>query len=307
MHKKVIKPNFLIIGAQKCGTTWLWDMLNQHPGTDLSPKKEIHFFSTSELYNKGNEWYYSHFRDLDPSKVIGEASTSYLYDYVTYSFNLKRALEINHSLPSIPELITKEFPGIKIFILLRDPVKRAISAYKHNVKMGFFSPFSGLKEMAEQRAKMRILELGYYARYIRLWKKFVPPERMRIYIFEEDVVKYPEETVSSAYCFLNLYANFKPNDVRIPRYKSMGFTRLSLDYYAGRLANLNNFAGKISNKIINGSIISPLWERLDGFLNTFLIREKDIDFLRSRYLPEKAELEDILGRNLDCWTYGDKK
>ncbi len=302
----LVKPDFLIIGGQKCGTTWLWDMLKQHPGTDLPIKKEIHFFSTSEYCNKGKEWYYSHFSDLDSSKVVGEASTSYLYDYVTYSLNPTPALENDHSLPSIPELITNEFPNIKILILLRDPVKRAISAYKHNIHTGFISPFSGLKEMAEQRPKMRILELGYYTRYIRLWKKFVAPERMRIYIFEQDVVKSPEETVSSAYSFLKLNTNFKPNNVGKPRLKSMGWSRLSLNYYAGRLANQNNFAGRVSYKIINRSMIFPLWENLDNSLKPFFIREEDIDFLRSQYLPEKGELEDLLGRNLDCWTYGDK-
>lgn len=300
-------PDFLIIGAQKCGTTWLWDMLKQHPGIDLPHKKEPHYFSTSEYYNKGKEWYYSHFADLNSSKVAGEASTSYLYDNVTYSFNPAHDLEYNHSLPSIPELITNELPDIKIFILLRDPVKRAISAYKHNISMGFISPLSGLKKMATKRPKMRILELGYYARYVRLWKKFVPPERMRIYIFEQDVAKSPEKTVSNAYSFLNLSTNFKPNDAEKPRLKSMGWTSLFLNYYTGKISNLNNFAGKILYKIIHKIMLFPFWENLDNFLNPFFISERDIDFLRLQYLPEKGELEGLLGRNLDCWTYGKKK
>ncbi len=66
---KSIKPDFLIIGTQKCATTWLWDKLRQHPGTDLPLKKEPHFFSLSEFYNKGYEWYYKHFSDLAPSNL----------------------------------------------------------------------------------------------------------------------------------------------------------------------------------------------------------------------------------------------
>ena len=293
---KVIKPDFIIIGAQKCGTTWLWDMLKQHPGTDLSLKKEIHFFSTSEHYSKGKEWYYSHFDNIDPYKVVGEASTSYLYDNLTYSFNPTHTLEIDHSLPSIPELITNELPNVKIFILLRDPVMRAISAYKHNIRMRAIAPLSGLKRMAEQRAKMRIVELGYYARYIKLWKKFVPPERMRIYVFEEDVVKSPEETVSDAYSFLKLNTNFKPDNIRNPRLKSMGWVQLFMSYYSGSLSNM----------VVNKRIMSCVLDSLNNLLKPFFIKEKDIDFLRSQYLSEKGELEDILGRNIDCWTYGDK-
>ena len=52
-----VKPDFLIIGAQKCGTTWLWHILDQHPGTDLKNKKEIQYFSSSKNYHKGLKWY----------------------------------------------------------------------------------------------------------------------------------------------------------------------------------------------------------------------------------------------------------
>lgn len=292
----IIKPDFLIIGAQKCGTTWLWNMLKQHPGTDLMLKKEIHFFSTSEHYNKGKEWYYNHFNNVNPSKVVGEASTSYLYDYVTYSYNPTKALEIDHSLPAIPELITNEFPNIKIFIILRDPLRRAVSAYKFNVEKGFMSPFSGLKKTAIQRPRMRILEYGYYARYIRLWKKFIPPERMQIYVLEQDIEKFPEKTVSSAYSFLNLSTDFKPHNVEKPIQEGMGWARLFLKYYGGRLAS----------KIINRRVISDVLDGSDNSLQRFFISEKDIDFLRSHYLSEKDELEYFIGRNIDCWTYGDK-
>lgn len=106
----VNKPSFLIIGAQKCATTWLWDKLKQHPGTDLPLKKEIHFFGSSELYAKGREWYYNHFKHLDSSKVIGEASTTYLYDKVPFWYNPTNSLEHDYSLHTIPELITKELP-----------------------------------------------------------------------------------------------------------------------------------------------------------------------------------------------------
>ena len=59
MNTTTRKPNFFIIGAQKCGTGWLWEMLKQHPGTDLPSQKEIHFFGASELYRKGKGWYYN--------------------------------------------------------------------------------------------------------------------------------------------------------------------------------------------------------------------------------------------------------
>jgi len=134
MEHETRKPDFLIIGAQKAATTWLWNILDSHPDTDLPQKKEIHFFGGVENYNKGKEWYYNHFTGLDKTKITGEASTSYLYDYIPYWNNSSNSIEVSHSLPTIPELIINEMPDVKILVVLRDPVARAISAYKHNMR-----------------------------------------------------------------------------------------------------------------------------------------------------------------------------
>jgi hypothetical protein len=152
----ITRPDFLLIGAQKSGTTWLWRVLDQHPGTDLPRKKEIHFFGGVENYRKGKEWYYSHFEGLDSSKVIGEASTTYLYDNIPFWYNPSSSIEVDCSLPAIPELITNELPNIKIIAILRDPVWRAVSAYKHwmtRMKRGRISPRLGIKENRDTISK----------------------------------------------------------------------------------------------------------------------------------------------------------
>ena len=77
------KPEFLIIGVQKCGTTWLWEMLKQHPGTDLPERKEIHSFGSAELYRNGKDWYYSHFQNIAPSRVTGDENIEFpWYSYL---------------------------------------------------------------------------------------------------------------------------------------------------------------------------------------------------------------------------------
>jgi len=291
----VIKPDFLIIGAQKAGTTWLWKMLQQHPGTDLPKEKEIHFFGSSELYRKGKDQYYWHFADLDSSKVIGEASTTYLYDNVPYWYNDSLKLVVDESLPTIPELITTEMPEVKILVVLRDPVRRAISAYYHWMRgqywprKGAVSPLLGLKETAIQHPRMRILEYGYYARYLKLWSKYVPKERMHLLIFEEDVWQFPERTMREVYQFLNLDPQFQPEGLRERVHENWSWTRILISYYADPL----------TRKVVR----SRLGKFIDGFdvLGRFAIKREDIDFLRSKYLPEKAELESLIGRSLSCW------
>lgn len=292
-----IKPDFLIIGAQKAATTWLWRMLKQHPGIDMPEEKEIHFFGSAELYRKGHDYYYHHFAGLDRSKIIGEASPTNFFDNVPYWHNKYTNLEIDRSLPTIPELITTELPEIKIIVLLRDPVQRAISAYYHWMRGGHWmhkgdvSPLLGLKKTAIQFPKLRILESGYYARYLKAWSKYVPKERLRVLIFEEDVKLFPERTVREIYRFLNVDPQFQPKGLWERENTSWGWTRIMLSYYADPL----------SRRVVR----SRLGKALDRFdvLRQFAIKKEDIDFLRSNYLPEKDELESLIGRNLACWKY----
>ena len=84
------------------GTTWLWDMLEQHPGTPFPDKKESHYFGSAKLLAKSDDWYYNHFASLDPDKVIGEASSTHFYDRVPYWHNKSRQIEFDESLPPHP-------------------------------------------------------------------------------------------------------------------------------------------------------------------------------------------------------------
>lgn len=288
-----IKPDFLIIGGQKCGTTWLWKMLGMHPETDLPSEKEPHFFSKSINYNKGMEYYYNYFRTIDSSKTTGEASTSYLYDNVRLNIHLEfKDVKIDRSLPSIPELINKELPKTKIFILLRDPVRRAISAYYHHIGANVVSPFTGLQNAVKQFPNRLIIELGQYSKHIKLWQQFVPPERMRIFILEEDIKRTPDKTLENAYSFLNIEKQFKP-----VKYANRVNTRKRWSNYF-----LNRWPYKKLNRVIKDFGLLELTDKI-AFKILPPISSKDVDFLRAIYLPEKKELEQVIGRNIDCWNY----
>lgn len=108
-------PDFLIIGAQKGGTTSLFYYLKHHPQIRLAPEKEVHYFDLQ--YHRGLQWY----RDRFPASPIpdtqaGEASPYYLFH------------------PDVPRRIAADFPHIKLIALLRDPVRRTLSHYHHAVK-----------------------------------------------------------------------------------------------------------------------------------------------------------------------------
>ena len=110
-------PHFICIGTQKGGTTYLHGLLDKHPQVFLSSPKELHYFSLN--YLKGIDWYSSFFDCAKSSQICGEFTPYYLFH------------------PLAPSRINKVLPAVKILILLRDPVERAVSHYFHSKRLGF--------------------------------------------------------------------------------------------------------------------------------------------------------------------------
>ena len=114
-----MKPNFLIVGAAKCGTTSMYQYLSQHPDIFMPGWKEPSFFigdPFKPLNRTTKTVYYKLFKGVKEEHASGEASTAYLYD------------------EAAPKLIQKALGKIKIIILLRDPVNMSYSLYNHQVR-----------------------------------------------------------------------------------------------------------------------------------------------------------------------------
>lgn len=113
-------PNFMIMGTQKGGTTFLFHHLCQHPDICEPKEKEIHFFNQRAHEPIEN---YKHLfpskidKILNPNLIAGEATPCYMI------------------YPQVPALVHKHNPDTKIIVLLKNPIERAFSNYKHNVSM----------------------------------------------------------------------------------------------------------------------------------------------------------------------------
>jgi hypothetical protein len=121
-------PSFLICGGQRCGTTSLYRALAQHPAiVETVLHKGMHYFDIN--YHRGPAWYRAHFpprraaeKILEEHGILGqtfESSPYYLYH------------------PHAPARIARELPGVKVIVLVRDPVERAYSQHAHEVARGF--------------------------------------------------------------------------------------------------------------------------------------------------------------------------
>jgi hypothetical protein len=113
-------PDFLVIGGQRCGTTSLFRALMAHPQI-LRPQlhKGVNYFDLH--YDRGEAWYRAHFpaRGTDDSRRVFDASGYYMVH------------------PMAAERIVRDLPGVKVIAMVRDPVERAYSAYKHELARGF--------------------------------------------------------------------------------------------------------------------------------------------------------------------------
>lgn len=115
-----VLPDYLIMGAQRCGTTSLQRLLCQHPTVKAPPfRKGVHYFDLR--YQHGLSWYQGHFPLRRPGRdmVCGEASPFYMFH------------------PLAPKRIAGDLPEVRLIVSLRDPVERAFSAYKQEHYRGF--------------------------------------------------------------------------------------------------------------------------------------------------------------------------
>jgi hypothetical protein len=199
-------PDFLIIGAQKCGTTSLFHYLSQHPDIDLPKTKEIHFFDNN--YSLGNDWYFQHFSKKIKLeyKITGEASPYYLFH------------------PLVPERVESTIPNTKLIIMLRNPIYRAHSHFMHEKRLKFehINSFEEAIKFEKSRVgtaenKLRLREVehsfahqhysyinrGMYFKQISYWLQYFAIDNM-CFIKSEDFFTNPKLELLNIYSFLGV-------------------------------------------------------------------------------------------------------
>lgn len=121
-----LQPDFLVVGAQRAGTTTLYRILSEHPGV-LRPtqSKGIGYFD--EEHHRGARWYRAHFPLASAAHRGRDGRRRLTFE--------SRGYYLHH--PLAPERIARELPGTRIVVVVRDPVERAYSAYRHEHARGF--------------------------------------------------------------------------------------------------------------------------------------------------------------------------
>lgn len=197
-------PDFVVIGAQKAGTTSLFSYLCEHPLVRPGLAKEVHFFDNN--FARGPGWYRAHFPQAPrQDRRIGEATPYYMFH------------------PLAPARMAATIPDAKLIVVLRNPVDRAYSHYHHEVRGGTEThSFEEALTLEAQRLdgeaeRMRedpnfhsaahqqysYVSRGIYVDQLRTWHELFPKEQVLV-LGAERLFKEPSRVICRVFEFLGL-------------------------------------------------------------------------------------------------------
>jgi hypothetical protein len=294
-------PNFLIIGAQKAGTTALHHYLGQHPQVYMSTAKEPGFFAFEgglpDFQGPGDaeghrfvttslDEYQKLFQGATNELAVGESSTWYL----------------GH--PQAPEKIKKYVPEAKLIAILRNPVDRAYSSYQHLIRDGRepLKDFSKAIDAEQQRIDAnweylwRYKYMGQYSVHLSRYLKTFAASQLKVFIYE-DLSDSPEKLLKDIYQFLELDDSYSPEV----------FTHLNMSGKR-KIQSLDTFLQKenLTKSILKGFLPATIRKQLADYVrrkNTIKekcpgeAREKLVKF----FYEDIANLQDMIDRDLSAW------
>ena len=292
----MVDPNFMLIGAQKCGTSWLAAMLKQHPEIYVPEKKELHFFNVNSNYARGIEWYRKQFEGWAGQPRVGDCTPAYLWerdateafqntfrnhDQSPISFSTHDFLNRNNA-----KRVWRHYPDLKLIVTLRDPVQRSISGFMHSIRARRISPRSRILDVCGQHG---ILEMSIYYQQLMEWMKFFPKEKFLFLVYEEDIRRNKSETLRKVFRHLEVDPDFDAVNPEVTHNERACNLYMYLNYYAPWLPS-----GRLNR-------ISAL--RRYNF-PTIRVTDSDRAKLYDFFRPEYSRLEELLGRSLAVWEPG---
>lgn len=274
-----MKPTFLHIGAPRCGTTWMFKCICEHPEVWRPHKKEIRYFVTSK-FDKGKKWYLDQFHPDKSHKAWGEASPQYLSGTVYGSDKpvAKKAHEL--------------LPDCDIICCFRDPIERAYSHWKmmedwHGISVSF--------EEAVKRDIRGCASKGLYYNHIKKWRRYYSNDKFLVQIHKQ-VLENNLEEVRRIYNHIGVSDSFKPSLINMsvnrnlmPRTKKMVNNVLGKKAYT-KLASskISEYIRRISNKVQKNK-------------SRYSIKKEIKNYLTDYYKESNRRLKEEMKVDIDHW------
>jgi hypothetical protein len=205
-------PDFLCVGAQKAGTSWLYRQCEPHGDFWMPPLKELHYFNKLTKAKRVNPPRCRDKRDVRFLESVTRLSARPYIDMENYArlFAYKGSRISGDITPTysmlndeVIERVVSYFPCLKIIFLARDPVERVWSQLSMGVRLGRISPFDATDADAVIQSVLlpHVLSLSYPSKIVARWRRHVQPDLFRLYFFD-DLERNPTELRRSIFHFL---------------------------------------------------------------------------------------------------------
>ncbi len=190
-----MRPNFLVIGSQKAGTSTLWAVLRRHPQVFMCPTKEPNFFFLESEWRRGLGYYEGLFAGAPEGALrVGEASPGYVCH------------------PDVPDRVAAHLPDAKLVLTVRNPIDRAYSQYwdarrQLRIPLDFGDAVAEGLEEAYVPGRIGYFSRGVYIRYIEAWLERFPREQLHVIVLD-DLKADPQGEYRRLFQFLEVDPDF---------------------------------------------------------------------------------------------------
>ncbi len=287
--------HFMGIGAVKCGSSWINNILLQHPQIDIPKRKELTYFNRFDISGIDNphfthdlDFYYNFWDFSEPNRIRGEFSPQYLTD------------------TDAPHRIKDTFPAIKLIAILRNPIQRALSHVEYD------QHFNGIidKKLTPLQAFKKhpyLLEAGNYAKHLDRWMQVFDRKNIHLILLEEAIVD-PKKTAENLFDFLGTdcppQLDFSAVNER-KEIKSPSVAKLLK--IPGKIDKTLDHLGpwkKVKQSGLYASLLDAKTSLVDKNAQKREKQEVDaevIEYLKKYYASPNQALTNVLNMNLSCW------
>lgn len=284
-------PDFLHVGAQKAGSTWIHYALKEHPDIFMPDNDNVSFFDV--YYHRGEDWYKKQFDAYQGEIAIGEESPGYL----------------KH--PIAPQRAADLVPDVKIIMCLRNPIDRAYSQWWHAQKNWTNTDFQ--RSINYHATNDVFITPGLYEYHISKWENYFPTSQIKI-VFFDDFISDNKSFIQNIYDFIGVDSKYSPSIIGEKIKSGEDLNEPSVLY--DKRNQIRDGIRKYTPEILKEYLLSPLYHKYSS--NFFNFYKKIIDpvgrsgynegmdadtrrELERVYYDSIKKLENRTGRDLSQW------